>query len=779
MKMRGCGNQNGYRIRERTKRSLLPLALGLILGWGLASGPAARAEAGKTVREVRIEGTHRVDPDAVRMVLVTRAGSALAPEVLREEVKKIFALGYFDEVWVDEEDTPEGVILTFRLKERPWVKEVTIEGKKKISEEDLQKVIAVKPRLPLNIWAVEEDVKKIEKRYREEGYYHAQVKYHLAPVGEGEVKVVYQIQERRKVVIRKISFSGSSAFSPEELTEAMESQEEGFLSWITGKGSFNREALDLDLERLRAHYLDWGYIQAKIAGPFLMFGPERDWVEIHFDVDEGEQFWVGKVEVQGEPPLKKDEILPFLKTKEGKIFSRSRLSEDIYGLTEKYADIGYALANVEPLSQVDFEKRRVNITLSVDKGDLVYVDQIRIQGDTKTRDKVIRREMLLREGQLFSGSDLRESRQRIYALGFFEDVNINTEPVGKDRMALTVSVKERPTGSASAGLGYSSVDKLVGTAQLSFGNLMGRGQRLKFTTEFGSRRQTFDLGFEDPYFLDTNWSLGTDLNNTTVDYTDYSQTDRGGSLSTGYLISGYTRINLSYRYDDVTLTNLKESVPWFFTGGSTSSMTLGISRDTRDHPWDPTRGNLESASIEQAGWCWGGQNEFYKLSLLGRIHFPLLLGSSLMLNGRVAYGQGLYGKALPFAERYFVGGLNSVRGYDYRTLGPEVEVPGVLSDPAATTTQMVRGGNKMIVLNSELLIPLIKEAGIKGLLFLDAGNAYDESEKFFSRPLRMGYGFGVRWFSPIGPLRFEWGYPLQKKSWERSSVFEFSIGTFF
>lgn len=775
----GCGAQKkGNRLRRKGRQYLCLLALGLILELGFRPG-LARGEEARIIREVRIEGTHRVDPDAVRMILSSRTGQVFSPEVLREEVKKIFALGYFDEAWVEEEEIPEGVILIFRVKERPWVREVSIEGKKKISEEKIKEVISVKPRQPLNIWAVEEDVKKIEKRYREEGYYHAQIQSRIVPVSEGEVKVVYQIQERRKVVVRKISFSGNAAFSPEELVTVMESQEYGAFSWLTGKGAFNREALDLDLERLRAHYLDWGYIQAKIAGPFLLFGPERDWVEIHFDMEEGEQFWVGQVGLQGESPLTQDEIMPLLKTKEGKIFSRSRLSEDIYLVTEKYADIGYALTSVEPLSQVDFEKRKVNINLSVDKGELVYVDQIRIQGNTKTRDKVIRRELRLREGQLFSGTDLRESRRRVYALGFFEDVNINTEPVGRDRMALAISVKERPTGSASAGIGYSSVDRLVGTAQLSFGNLMGRGQRLRFITEFGSRRQTFDLGFEDPYFLDTDWSLGANLNNTTRDYTDYSQTDRGGSIQTGYLVSENTRVNLSYRYDDVTLTNLKESVPWFFIGGSTSSMTLGVSRDTRDHPWDPTRGNLESASVEQAGLAWGGESEFYKFSLLGRIHFPLLLGSSLMLNGRVAYGQGFSGKPLPFAERYFVGGLNSVRGFDYRTLGPEVEVPNIYSDPASYSTQMVWGGNKMVVLNAELMIPLIKEAGIKGLVFFDAGNAYDESEQFFSRPLRMGYGFGFRWFSPIGPLRFEWGYPIQKKSWERASVFEFSIGTFF
>ena len=657
--------------------------------------------------------------------------------------------------------------------------EVQIEGKKKISEEKLQEVISVKARQPLDIWAVEEDVEKIEKRYREEGYYHAKVESRVAPLEAGEVKVVYHIQERRKVVIRRVAFSGNTAFSGEDLTSVMESREYGAFSWLSGKGAFNREALEMDLERIRAHYLDWGYIQIKVAGPYLFFGPERDWVDVAFEIEEGEQFWVGNIAVRGEDPLNPEDLLPALKTREGKVFSRSRLSEDIYWLTEKFSDLGYALANIDPASRVDVEKKLVNIVFEVEKGDLVYFDRIRIEGNTKTRDKVIRRELKVKEGQLFSGSRLRESRRRVYALGFFEDVSIGTEPVGGEKMAISVGVKERPTGAASAGIGYSSVDRLVGTAQLSFGNLMGRGQKLRFITEFGSRKQTFDLGFQDPYFLDTQFGLNVNLYNTSREYTDYTQTDQGVSVRAGYLVTDNTRVHLGYRLDDVALTDIQESVPSDFEGGMTSSMSFGFTRDTRDHPWDPTRGQMESATVEGAGGLLGGENEFVKLSLLGRIHFPLPLGSTLMLNGRWGYGMGIGGERLPFTERYFLGGLNSVRGYDYRSLGPEIEVPRSFSDPASLTTQIIRGGNKMVVLNAELLFPLIREAGMKGLLFFDAGNAYDESERYFSRPLRMGYVFGVRWFSPLGPLRFEWGYPIDKKVWERSSVFEFSIGTFF
>ena len=223
--------------------------------------------------------------------------------------------------------------MTFKLQERPWVREVQIEGKKKISEEELKEFISLQPRQPLDVWELEGDVKKLEKRYREEGYYNAKVESRVTPVGEGEVEVVYQIQERRKVVVRKLAFMGNESFSPEEIVVVMESREYGPFSWLTGKGVFNREALEMDLERIRAHYLDWGYIQIKVAGPFLFFGPERDWVDVHFELEEGEQFWVGKVNIQGEEPLERDDILPELKTQEGKIFSRSRLSEDILAVS--------------------------------------------------------------------------------------------------------------------------------------------------------------------------------------------------------------------------------------------------------------------------------------------------------------------------------------------------------------------------------------------------------------------------------------------------------------
>ena len=700
----------------RVQGIILRVVVGLALT-GPGTFPAAAGAAGEadSVAEVRVEGTRRVDPDAVLMVLHTKPGVRFSAETLEADVKEVYRLGYFEEVWVDREDTPDGIVLTFRLKERPWVREVQIEGKKKISEEKLQEVIKVKARQPLDIWAVEEDVEAIEKRYQEEGYYHAKAESRVEPLGEGEVKVVYQIQERRKVVIRTLSFSGNAAFSEADLGAVLESREYGGFSWLTGKGAFNREALEMDLERIRAHYLDWGYIQVKVAGPFLLFGPERDWVDVAFEVEEGEQFWVGKISIHGEDPLNRDDLFPELKTREGKVFSRSRLSEDIYWLTEQYSDLGYALANIDPVSRVDVEKKLVEIAFEVEKGDLVYFDRIRIEGNTKTRDKVIRRELKVKEGQLFSGSHLRESRRRVYALGFFEDVSIGTEPVGQEKMAITVGVKERPTGAASAGIGYSSVDRLVGTAQLSFGNLMGRGQKLRFITEFGSRKQTFDLGFQDPYFLDTQFGLNVNLYNTSREYTEYTQTDRGVSIRAGYLFTDYTRVHLGYRFDDVGLSDLEESVPWFFEGGKTSSVNFGFTRDTRDHPWDPTRGQMQSASVETAGGPLGGENEFIKFSLLGRIHFPLPLGSTLMLNGRIGYGMGFGGERLPFPERYFVGGLNSVRGYDYRSLGPEFEVPRTFSDPASLTTQVIRGGNKMIVLNAELLFPLIREAGRKSL----------------------------------------------------------------
>ncbi len=731
------------------------------------------AWAEDTIAKITIKGNLAIEADAIKAAIKISEGKPLITEDVREAIKAIFEMGYFTDVQAETSDTEGGKELAFIVSERPQIREIEFKGNKEIEKDKLKELLTFKASTILDSNKIRESISKIKTEYESSGYYVADVQYKTEPIGENQTKLVFEINENEKVLVKRIILLGNKDYSDELLKKIMQTTEGGWSSWISSKGTFKENTLRGDVELLSSHYLNNGYIQARVEEPQVFLTPDKRWIYITIRIEEGKKFWLGKIDFKGDILDSADDLSKNVKLKEGDVFSRDRLRQDIISLTDMYGDKGYAFANIVPLTTLDHEKRIVNITFDISKGELVYFERILITGNVKTRDKVIRRELKVAEGELYHGTRLKKSRQKVNNLGFFDEVNLSTERGSSpNKLNLIIDLKERPTGTLSVGAGYSSIDSFMMMGSVSQGNLFGRGQKLQLSAEFGEKRKTYNLGFTEPRLLDTEISAGFDLYNLEKLYTDFSKKSNGGDIRLGFpLWFEETRGYLTYRYEESEIFDISASAGTYITeqaGKNTlSSITASIVRDTRDSYLAPMSGSNNTVSTELAGGFFGGTRSFVKHLGNSSWFYPVFWDTSVMLHGAIGYAEGTEGKTLPIDERFFVGGMNTVRGFDPRSLGPKDE------------NGIVIGGNKELILNVEYLFPLAKEAGIRGVIFYDAGNAFGDNEDYDLENLRTSAGYGIRWYSPIGPLRLEWGYNLNPKDGEKLSRWEFSIGTFF
>jgi outer membrane protein insertion porin family len=724
----------------------------------------------ETIKNVYVKGNHRIEKESILSKIRSKKGGIFSYDIVREDIKSIYRMGYFKDIQVDVKDTPDGKEITFIVYEKPIIKEIRIIGNKEFKEDKIKEAIEIKPHSIFNISLVKESINKIRKLYGDEGYYYAQIDYKLDELKNNQVRLIFKIKENKKIFIKGISFVGNKAIKDKELKKFIRTKKRGLLSWLTGTGVLKRDLLDEDVERIKALYYNKGYIQVEVDKPEVNI--KKKGIYITYRIKEGHQFRIGRIDFKGDNESILNEMRQVIKIKPNDIFNREAIAKDILTLTEKYSDRGYAFVNITPLSSIDPDKRLVNLTFNIEKGDVVYIDKINITGNTRTRDKVIRRELKIKEGDIYNGSALKRSKEKVNYLGFFSEVNLTTKRKGINKLDVNINVKERQTGAFSIGGGYSSVDQLVATFQISQGNLFGRGQKLNLTAEIGGRRNRYSLGFTEPRLMDTEWLFGFDIYNDEREYTDFTRKATGGNLRFGYPLGEFTRWDLEYRFEDVEVKDVSFFASRYIReqigSSTTSSITGNISRDTRNDRFDPSKGSLNSFSLEIAGGPFSGDNDFVTLIAGSRWFFPAFKSSVLMLNGTFGYAKSYGGDELPIFEKFFPGGLNSVRGYKARSLGPK--------DPE---TGDEIGGNKEIILNIEYIFPLVKEAGLKGLFFFDMGNAFNNGENIDIGDLKKGVGAGIRWLSPMGPLRFEWGYALDKEPGEKSSDFQFSIGSFY
>ena len=636
----------------------------------------------------------------------------------------------------------------------------------------------------------------------EKGFYLAEVTPRIEerPGSEGAaVNVFFDIRENAKVLVKDVRFVGVEKVPMGALLAVMATRPGGYLSFLTNEGVYREELFQRDLAVIQQVYYDRGFINVKVDQPNVSISPDKRYIYITIPVEEGDQYKVGELDVAGDLIGTRESLLARLGSKPGETFSSSSLRTDMQALTDVYYDSGYAYANISPATQVDPEAKTVAITFEVDKGKPVTVERIEVVGNTKTRDRVIRRELRIYEGELFNGTGMRRSRERVMALGFFETVEL-TQKKGSadDRVIVQVDVKEKPTGTFQVGLGFSSVENFILTAQIQQQNFLGWGYAVQANIQASSLRQLYQLSFYDPYFLDTAFIFSADLFRVQSDFQGFIRESTGGNVTFGrYLTPEYDLIasgTLTYEYINVEPGGGLADIPLAgqFQSGDTRSIRGSLTWDRRDNRLFPAKGFMVFGSAEIAPGFIDSDFRYTRFSGYWRNYVPLPLGAVFKWNLNAGFiGQLDPDRALPISELYFLGGINTIRGYYLRTISPTKTVTRSLAPDAdlylvPSTGDYAVGGNKQFYANVELEFPLVEGAGLRGLLFYDAGNVYGVNENFFQDsqdqlPLGLFHavGFGVRWFSPVGPLRFEWGIPLNKRPGDEPIVFEFNIGNFF
>lgn len=727
------------------------------------------AEELPMVTAIGVKGLKRIEEGSIKAKVSQKIGEPLSQEKTTEDIKTIYKMGYFDDVKVEIDPFEGGIKVTYVVKEKPTIVRVEFQGNKKFKDDDLKDKIALTTGAISDVTLINDNASKLKKFYEDEGYYLAKVVPVVRKSEEGEVAVTYQIDEGQKVKIKEIKIEGNKAISASKIKKAMKTTERGMFSFILGGGYYKKDVMRADLERIKDLYYNNGYIKVTVGEPNIQLTDDKEGMKIGIQVSEGEQFKVSSVEIAGNKAFSEGELRKLIKLSPKTIFNKEILRKDVVSITDQYSNNGYALVAVSPDLIPSEETKETKVVYRIDEGDKYRIGRIEISGNTKTRDKVIRREIRLDEGDTFNASALKRSYERLNNLQFFEAVEVAPKPKPEEKLVdLDVKVKEKPTGFLSVGGGYSSVDKFVAMVDITQGNLFGKGQYIKLRGTLGGRSSFYELSFRDPWFMDKPISFGTSIYKTTRKYGNFERKATGLEVSFGKSFWEYWGASIAYNLEKATIYNVKSNASSTIKDQegtkTTSSISTSVGRDTRDNYLDPLKGSKNTAGLTFAGL--GGTNAFLKGLLDSSWYFPMFDVTTIHLRGRAAYATGLFGKKLPLYERYYVGGIYTVRGLGYGDAGPK--------DPNGEAI----GGEKELVFNAEYIFPIVQEYKFKGLVFFDAGRAYATGETFGS-DLRYTTGAGIRWVSPIGPIRIEWGYNLDKRAGESSSKVEFTFGSFF
>ncbi len=721
------------------------------------------------VNSIEVKGLKRIEEGAVKSKITQKAGEQLSNEKITEDIKNIFKMGYFDDVKTEIETLEGGIKVIYIVKEKPTVIRVEFQGNDEVKDDTLKEKTTITVGAIADTTLIQDNAGKLQLYYEEEGYWLARVVPVINKVSENEVYLTYQIDEGKKVRVRKITIVGNKVISAGKITGAMKTSTWKIYSFITSSGYYRKETMNADLEAIRDVYFNNGFVKAVISDPEIQLDPDKKGMSITIQVSEGDQYKISAVTLSGNKVFPEKELSRLITSAPGQVFSKERLRKDISSMTDLYTQNGYALANVFPEIVPDDATKQLALSYKVEEGEMYRIGRVEISGNTKTRDKVIRREIRMDEGDMFNSALLKRSYERLNNLNFFEAVDMAPKPRYEEKVLdIDVKVKEKATGFLSVGGGYSSVDKLIGMVDITQGNLFGRGQYLKLRGELGGQSQFYELSFKDPWFMDMPISFTADLYSTQRDYIDYSKKAVGFGFGFGKELGEFWGASISYNIERATIYNVSDTASSVIREqigtATTSSITPSITRDSRDNYLDPSRGSRNSVYFTFAGL--GGDNAFIKTLGDSAWFFPV--GSTtIALRGRLGYAQGIFDKTLPLYERFCVGGIYTVRGLGYCEAGPKDDQGELI------------GGTKELIFNAEYIFPILSELKLKGVVFADAGNAYDSDQPINPGKLRYTAGGGIRWISPMGPIRVEWGYNLKKQEGESSNKIEFTFGSFF
>ena len=666
----------GFSIFSSSKSAFAEVRLNYI-----QRNPAAIPAEGLSgrVESISVDGNKKIEKDAILAKIKIKTGEQISRQQIADDVNSIYTLGYFDDISVEFVSGK----LTYRVKERPTITKIEFDGNDQLSSSDLKDIIKLKEYSILDPNKVKEDINLLQKHYEEKGFYLARITHETRPgKNPDEVELTYKVSDYDKVRIKKVTFINNKRFSDEKLKSYFRNTKEGgFFSWMSGSGSFKESAFKQDLQNLTVFYLSEGYLKFRHEPPVVTVSEDKKWLFITIYVDEGDQYKVGEVDFGGDLLFSKEDLIKTTGMKSGEIFSILRRQDDIQRLTEKYQDLGYAFTNVIPQMKTHDDTKIVDIRYDFEKGEIAYFGEINVIGNSKTRDKVIRRELRVHEGERYHGSRLRMSKERVERLGYFNQGEVVFNSITrKDKtnvVDLEVNVKERSTGTVSLGMGYGSVQKFFLTAQIAEINLFGNGQNLSLSGQYSSdrRSRTLTLGFTEPYLFDTEWSGGGDLYFRSFPIPGrYLQFQRGFNFRFGHPLQDDLNLYLTYRFENLRLEEVNSAVdPTIDTGpdiGNLSSIGASLINDKRNNRFETSSGHYEGVSSEWAGI--GANKHFAKLVTEMRGYVPLTSGITFRTKGEVGQMfQTRSDRAIPPSEKFFLGGPNNLKGFDLFSVSPK------------------------------------------------------------------------------------------------------------
>ena len=756
--------------------------------------PGAVVADNFVVRDIRVEGLQRIAAGTVFSYLPIKVGDRMDPTQTPELVRALYRTGFFKDVRLER----EGDVLVILVEERAAISEINIEGNKAIETKDLKqglKDIGLAEGRTFNRSVLEKIENELRRQYFNQGKYGVKVESTVTPLERNRVAINIDIVEGETATIKRINIVGNKAFDEDDLLDEFKQTSGGWLSWITKDNQYSKQKLSGDLETLRSFYLDRGYLNFRIDSTQVTITPDKQDIYVTINVTEGEVYRIEDIKLAGELVVPPEEYFPLIQLTRGEPFSRKKVVQSNERMVQKLGELGYAFANVNPSTQLDEDKKTVAVTFFVDPGKRVYVRRVNFKGNAKTRDEVLRREFRQMESAWFSGSQVKDSRQRLQRLGFFETVNVETPavPGSADQVDVDVTVKERDSGSLTAGIGYGQSQGILLNASIVQNNFLGTGKRVALTFNNSDINTIYSLSYTNPYFTPEGISRGFSLLYRSTDFTELTTSQyltdvvRGG-VNFGVPITDTDRINFTLDAESTEIKlgqGVSAQLAAFVLeyGSDYLNFPLGVSwvRDSRDRAIFPTTGGVQRVFGEVT--LPGSDLEYWKIGYTHRRYFPLSTSFTLALNLDIGYGEG-YGNTseLPFYEHFYAGGVGTVRGFELYSLGPR------------DSNGDAYGGNLRTVANVELLFPMPGRAfadSVRLAAFLDAGNVFLTNDGgipassgccangFDAGDLRYSAGVGATWLSPFGALTVSLAQPLNKEDDDETQMFQFQFGQSF
>ncbi|TAK92206.1 MAG: outer membrane protein assembly factor BamA [Burkholderiaceae bacterium] len=748
---------------------------------GCLTSPYASAFEPFVVRDIRVDGIQRTEAGTVFSYLPVHVGDTMTDEKAAEAIKALFATGFFKDVRLEVEKD----VLVVLVEERPAIAAVDFVGAKEFDKDVLKralKEIGVAESRIFDRSSLERAEQELKRQYLSHGKYGLRITTTVTPLERNRVAISFKLDEGQIAKIQGINFVGNQAFKESVLVDQMKLATPGWMSWFTKSDQYSRQKLSGDLETLRSFYLDRGYMEFQIDSTQVSISADKKEVFLTINITEGEKFTISDVKLAGDLLGREQELTALIKIKRGEAYSGTQMNETLKAITDRLGAFGYAFANANAAPDIDRDKHQVAFTIFVDPGRRVYVRQVNVIGNSRTRDVVIRREMRQFESSWYDAEKVTQSRDRVDRLGYFKEVAIETPPVTgvTDQVDVNVRVEEKPTGSFTLGAGFSSSEKVILTTGIQEQNIFGSGKSLALNVNTSKANTTYVLSHGDPYFTEDGVSRSTDL--------AFRKT-QGGPLGLGTFVvktsklgvrfgvptSDYDRMSYGLAYEGTDLQldstsplNYQTYASEFGNKSNALVASVGWSRDTRDSGLAPSKGRFSRADLDVT--VPAGDLRYARATYQDQYYYKVSRDYTIAFNGEIDYGKGFGGKPYPIFKNFFAGGIGSVRGYKDATLGPR--------DANGNPT----GGASRLFGNVEFLMPmpgLGSDRTVRLFGFFDGGNVYAEGQKIQLSDLRYSVGFGVNWLSPMGPFKLSFGHALNRKEPEQAQSLQFTFGTGF